>query len=151
MVEATLAFGRGEAETEETVAMDLSELLQGIVGETKKASIVGLGESAAVVARIRPVALNTAVQYGGQAKVGLSCETDSAIITISDNGPGLPEDQLGAVFEPFRRFETSRNRETGGTGLGLAIARTVIRGHGGEVTLRNRRNGGLLATVELPL
>ena len=70
---------------------------------------------------------------------------------ISDIGPGLPEDQLEAVFEPFRRHETSRSRDTGGTGLGLAIARTVIRAHGGEVTLRNRQNRGLMAIVELPL
>lgn len=159
MVEATLAFARGEAETEETVAVDLRDLLQDLVGEMHRANIAGLGEAATVVARVRPVALkralrnliDNAVRYGGQAEVGLSRDGDNAIISISDNGPGLPEDQLEAVFEPFRRLETSRSRETGGTGLGLSIARTVIRGHGGEVTLQNRRTGGLKATVELPL
>ncbi|MDA7429199.1 ATP-binding protein [Primorskyibacter aestuariivivens] len=159
MVEATLAFARGEAETEETVAVDLRDLLQKLVAETKGVRIDGLGEAAAVVARVRPVALkralrnliDNAVRYGENAEVGLLRDRDAAIISISDNGPGLPEDQLEAVFEPFRRLETSRSRDTGGTGLGLAIARTVIRAHGGEVTLQNRKAGGLKATVELPL
>jgi signal transduction histidine kinase len=55
------------------------------------------------------------------------------------------------VFRPFRRLETSRNRETGGTGLGLTIARTVVRAHGGEVTLTNRAAGGLRAEISLPV
>jgi len=55
------------------------------------------------------------------------------------------------VFEPFYRTESSRNRETGGTGLGLAIARNLLRGQGGEVSLRNHPQGGLEACVQLPL
>ncbi|MGK7756767.1 sensor histidine kinase [Marinovum sp. B10] len=70
---------------------------------------------------------------------------------ISDTGPGIPESELQQVFEPFFRLEKSRSRETGGTGLGLSIARTIIRAHGGDVALSNRAEGGLLATVTLPL
>jgi hypothetical protein len=54
------------------------------------------------------------------------------------------------VFEPFRRLETSRNRETGGSGLGLAIARNIVRAHGGDIVLANR-NEGLRVTVTLPV
>jgi signal transduction histidine kinase len=54
------------------------------------------------------------------------------------------------VFEPFRRLETSRNRETGGSGLGLSIARNIIRAHGGDITLINQPRG-LRATVTLPV
>jgi signal transduction histidine kinase len=56
------------------------------------------------------------------------------------------------VFEPFRRVETSRNRQTGGTGLGLAIARNAVRAHGGDITLTNKpQGGGLIVMVSLPL
>ncbi len=159
MVEATLAFSRGEAETEDTVETDLAGLLRALADETAgggRAKVVG---APPLLARVRPVALkralrnliDNAIRYAGRADIELSDHGDEAIITVSDNGPGLPEDQLEAVFEPFRRLETSRSRKTGGTGLGLAIARTVIRGHGGEVTLQNRKGGGLTATVRLPL
>lgn len=69
---------------------------------------------------------------------------------IDDTGPGIPDSELGQMFEPFRRGETSRNRATGGTGLGLAIARNLARAHGGDVTLMNRPEGGLRATLTLP-
>ncbi|KNG95030.1 histidine kinase [Pseudaestuariivita atlantica] len=159
MVEATLAFARGEAVTEETVTLDLRELLQSLAGETLDASMADDGDAAAVMARVRPVSLkralrnliDNAARYGGGAEVGLKRDGDAAVISISDNGPGLPEDQLEAVFEPFRRLEASRSRDTGGSGLGLAIARTILRAHGGDVILRNRETGGLIASVELPL
>ncbi|MDT8263280.1 ATP-binding protein, partial [Roseomonas sp. DSM 102946] len=61
---------------------------------------------------------------------------------VEDDGPGVPEESQEAVFQPFRRLETSRNRETGGTGLGLPIARNILRAHGGDVTLENRAEGG---------
>jgi len=54
------------------------------------------------------------------------------------------------VFEPFVRLEASRSRDTGGSGLGLAIARGTVRGHGGDIALANRAEGGLRATVVLP-
>jgi len=54
------------------------------------------------------------------------------------------------VFEPFVRLEASRSRDTGGTGLGLAIARGIVRGHGGDIVLANRAEGGLRVTVALP-
>jgi signal transduction histidine kinase len=67
-------------------------------------------------------------------------------IGIDDEGPGIPEDELGRVLEPFYRLEESRSRETGGVGLGLAIAQA----HGGTVTLLNRPAGGLRAEIVLP-
>jgi len=62
----------------------------------------------------------------------------------------VPDSEIERIFRPFYRAETSRNRDTGGTGLGLAVVRSIIRGHGGEVTLANRAEGGLRATVTLP-
>lgn len=63
----------------------------------------------------------------------------------------MPPDDLERAFEPFFRGERSRNRDTGGFGLGLASARAVARSHGGDVTLENRPEGGLLARAVLPI
>ena len=68
---------------------------------------------------------------------------------MTDNGPGIPEAELERVFDPFHRVENSRSRETGGVGLGLAVARDIARLHGGEITLRNRPEGGLQAVLTL--
>ncbi len=74
-----------------------------------------------------------------------------AIVEVDDDGPGVPASDIERAFEPFHRLESSRSRETGGAGLGLAVVRAIARGHGGEVTLQNRPEGGLRARVCLPL
>jgi signal transduction histidine kinase len=90
------------------------------------------------------------VKYGGGARVELVDEGSAILIRIEDDGPGIPEAEMQAVFEAFRRLETSRNRGTGGSGLGLTIARRAVEQHGGTVQLSNRSGGGLLALVCLP-
>jgi len=70
---------------------------------------------------------------------------------IRDEGPGIPQAQLDAVFGSFVRIEQSRNRQTGGLGLGLTIARNIARGAGGEVNLSNHPGGGLQTELRLPL
>ena len=72
-------------------------------------------------------------------------------IIVEDDGPGIPPEEMDRVFEPFRRLEQSRNRETGGVGLGLPIARNMLRAHGGDVVLSNRPRGGLKVLVTLPV
>jgi signal transduction histidine kinase len=69
---------------------------------------------------------------------------------VSDNGPGIPEDDLPHIFSPLFRGETSRNRSTGGAGLGLTIARRILRAHGGELSVGNRAEGGAVFTGWLP-
>lgn len=98
---------------------------------------------------IRNVVQN-AVLYGGSARVQLQIEHDDITILVDDDGPGIPEDRLEAVFEPFVRIESSRNRQTGGAGLGLAIARQLAGRLGGSITLQNRETGGLRVTLQLP-
>jgi two-component system sensor histidine kinase CpxA len=73
-----------------------------------------------------------------------------AAIRIRDFGPGVPEDQLGHLFEPFYRVEDSRDRQSGGVGLGLAIADRAVRAHGGSIEARNHPEGGLEVTIRLP-
>ncbi|MEY4953592.1 MAG: hypothetical protein RL299_2016, partial [Pseudomonadota bacterium] len=77
-------------------------------------------------------------------------------IRIEDDGPGIPEDQIARMLEPFTRGEPSRNSETGGAGLGLTLARAIADQHGGSLQLANRRDAGgavtgLIAALSLPL
>jgi signal transduction histidine kinase len=160
MVEATLAFARDEAMGEPVREVDLLALVEGVVEDLAELGRdARLLEAERLVARIRPAALRralrnlveNAVAYGGRARVRLSREGAEAVIAVDDDGPGIPADRLEEVFEPFVRLEASRSAETGGVGLGLSIARGIARGHGGEITLENRPEGGLRARLRLPL
>jgi signal transduction histidine kinase len=71
-------------------------------------------------------------------------------IIVDDEGPGIPEQELCRVFDPFYRLEESRSRDTGGVGLGLAIAQSIVQAHGGELILSNRATAGLRAKIKLP-
>ncbi|NQU69335.1 MAG: ATP-binding protein, partial [Rhodospirillales bacterium] len=94
--------------------------------------------------------IENAVKYGGGARVELR-KIDSAVeIVVEDDGPGIPETELGKVFSPFYRVEPSRGRKTGGVGLGLSVAQSVIDKHGGEIELTNREEGGLRVRIILP-
>jgi signal transduction histidine kinase len=94
--------------------------------------------------------IENAVKYGVSAEVRVEADARRVAIVVADQGPGIPEDRMGDVFDAFTRLETSRNRETGGIGLGLALARAIIREAGGEIRLVNRTGGGLDAIIELP-
>jgi len=95
--------------------------------------------------------IDNAVKYGGYARVTTAREGNEAVIRVRDGGPGIPEAQIGKVFDPYYRIEASRSRETGGTGLGLTIARNIARKHGGTLVLHNASGGGLECTLTLPL
>ncbi|MBP6494359.1 MAG: hypothetical protein KA287_08995 [Rhodoferax sp.] len=71
-------------------------------------------------------------------------------IGVLDRGPGIPQDQLGAVFRPFHRLEGSRSPATGGFGLGLAIVQQLANANGWHASLEAREGGGLAAWIELP-
>jgi signal transduction histidine kinase len=94
--------------------------------------------------------IDNALKFGGAAEVQASRAVDSTVtVSVLDRGPGIPPDQLAAVFEPFVRLEESRNRETGGTGLGLSIVRQLAQTLGARIELSNREGGGLAARVVL--
>ena len=97
--------------------------------------------------------LDNAIKYGGSAHVTVHQEGNKAIVTIVDGGPGIPEAQLEAVFQPFKRIEGSRSRNSGGTGLGLTIARIIAEKHHGSIKLSNMATLelGLIAKLELPI
>jgi two-component system sensor histidine kinase CpxA len=74
-----------------------------------------------------------------------------AVLRVCDSGPGVPENALGKLFEPFYRLDDARGRLTGGVGLGLAITERAVRFHGGKVSAFNRPEGGLMVEIRLPL
>jgi len=101
--------------------------------------------------RALTILLDNAARYGN-GWMGVNVQMTGAAIQIEvhDNGPGIDEAQLERVFEPFVRLDAARSTETGGVGLGLTIARSCICGHGGELRLENRDEGGLAAVITLP-
>lgn len=118
----------------------------------------GSTRSRGLVCRGRPIALrrcitnliNNAVLYGRKVHLSVQEQEGRILLTIRDEGPGIPDDRIDSVFRPFVRVETSRSRETGGSGLGLTIARNIARSMGGEVRLYNHPAGGLAAELALP-
>jgi signal transduction histidine kinase len=159
MVAATLAYLRGEEGGEPRKRADLAAMLRTLVDDAADAGRVASydGPSHAEL-ECRPLGLKrafanlvgNALGHGGAARVALREEAGALTVTVSDDGPGIPEAELERVFEPFRRLDASRSRATGGVGLGLAIARRAIEAEGGGVILRNRPGGGLDAVVTLP-
>ena len=94
-------------------------------------------------------------QEGSSVEIVLTSEKwgsgTEAVLRVSDSGPGVPEDALGKLFEPFYRLDDARGRLTGGVGLGLAITERAVRFHGGKVSAVNRAQGGLMVEIRLPL
>ena len=159
MVDSTLSFAKGVATREPSVEVPLGDFTAEIADELSRA-----GNSIAVTVEdnrlvtVRPMLLKRALRnvienacrYGERAEVTVARAGTDAVIRVRDHGPGIPEEMLDTVFDPFVRLETSRSRETGGTGLGLSIARTVIQSHGGDIVLENASEGGLCATITIP-
>ena len=160
LAEATLDFIRGTT-TEQHRRYDLATLLDSLCGDLQEMGLaVHFDDSPRCVLQGQPEAakralrnlIENAAKYGEQADVTLETTDTDAVITIVDQGPGIPEAERERVFEPFYRLEQSRSRETGGAGLGLAIARTLIRGMGGDIRLGAGPDGkGLQVSVTLPI
>ncbi len=96
--------------------------------------------------------LRNAIKYANNLiSVTIQQTTHRLLITICDDGPGVPGSELDALFEPFYRISQSRTRNSGGTGLGLAISKHAIKAHNGEITLSNQNNSGLCVLISLPI
>ena len=160
LIAQAMAFVRGETATEQRERFDLTALAADCAaGFAETGEAVAFEGDLPLPVDADPTALRralgnliaNAVQYGGGARVRAFSADDRAVVSVEDDGPGLAENELAAVFEPFHRGERSRSRETGGAGLGLTVARQAARAAGGDVTLINRPDGGLTARLELPL
>jgi signal transduction histidine kinase len=160
LLDDTLALARSGRATENVRRIDVNALADAVVEEFRALGQKAEMESSArQVAAVRPNLLRRAlrnlidngVKYGGGVQVAVRPGAGGKVaIEIADNGPGIPEAEVGNVQEPFVRLETSRNRATGGSGLGLTLARSAALAHGGSLELENRPEGGLLARIRLP-
>lgn len=158
MTAATLDFIRGEQQHEDNKPVDMMALLESLQEDRQamgqKVSLSGTAKPY----RAQPMALrrclenliDNAIKYGEQADINMQDKNQELTIRITDRGPGIPDEKLKEVFEPFHRLEESRNRDTGGAGLGLSIARSIARAHGGDLVLRNGSGVGLEAILTLP-
>ena len=159
MVDSALAFFRDDLQDEEVTTFDFPELLRTIADDyADQGHPVVYDGLDRLAHRGKPFALkraftnlvDNAVKYGRAPELELRCRGDAIEVAVRDSGPGIPATAFEEVFAPFYRLERSRNRATGGVGLGLTSARSVIQGHGGSITLRNRESGGLELRVTLP-
>lgn len=162
MTESVLAFARDDAANEPISDVDILSLLEECAGIFRvqggqidlsviTTSIPSLRGRPLSLKRAINNLLENAVIYGQRAIITVDSTKNSVAIRIQDFGPGIPQDRIEEMFKPFARLESSRNRETGGTGLGLSIARSIIHGHGGEISLQNADEGGLIVSINLPL
>ncbi|MCV9998329.1 ATP-binding protein [Pararhizobium sp. YC-54] len=139
--------------------VSLDAVLRSVAEEVRETDLpVDEGAIAPVLVEGAPFALKRALRnlvvnaatHGLGARVTLASHGEEAILTVMDSGPGIPQDLLDRVFEPFFRVDQARRQLVPGAGLGLAISREIIENHGGTITIVNRREGGLLQTVRLP-
>ena len=158
MLDATLSYLRGEAHDEPWQRVDVQSLVESVAEDACES-----GGSVEVSGSAQPVdalphalrrcldnLVENATRYGGNTCIRLLDSPANLVIEVQDDGPGIPENRLAQVMEPFVRLEDSRNRDSGGVGLGLSIALDAVRRHGGELRLRNAPEGGLIARVTLP-
>lgn len=95
--------------------------------------------------------VGNAIKYGRAAHVLLDVEDRWILLTVDDEGPGIPAADRELLFEPFVRLEASRARKTGGAGLGLAVVRSLVEAQGGAIAVGDAPGGGARFTVRLPL
>jgi signal transduction histidine kinase len=110
-----------------------------------------LGDSAALARLMRNLLENAARHARSRVELTVRRDGRYAVVTVADDGPGIPEKDRIRVFDRFVRLESDRARRSGGTGLGLAIVAEIASAHGGEVSIGDRPGGGTLVTVQLPL
>jgi signal transduction histidine kinase len=160
MLADILALARSGAGTEAQERVPLRELIGDLEADYReRGKDVAVGDVVDVHVLVRPMLLKRALRnladnalaYGVRARLSVTAAAGRARIIVSDDGPGLTEEQIRTLIEPFARGEQSRNRATGGAGLGLSIAREIADGEGGALMLVNRGGGGLDAVIELPV
>jgi two-component system osmolarity sensor histidine kinase EnvZ len=158
MLEGYLAFARGDS-GEESEITDIDELLREISREEaisgNTASVTFAGEP---MVKVRPQAykrclvnlVRNACRHGNRVAIAGNHADGQLVVTVDDDGPGVPPEEYEAIFKPFYRLDDARNLDESGTGLGLSIARDIARSHGGDIALDKSPLGGLRATVTIP-
>ncbi len=153
MIGGYLAFARGEG-TEQAEPVNLSSILDDVAAGARRAGTsLALNVPAGLTLKLRADAVRRAItnivdnarHHATHVALGAVAQGRSVLVTVDDDGPGIPEDRRESVFRPF---ETG---SSGGTGLGLTIARDIVRAHGGDIVLEDSPMGGLRARIRLPV
>lgn len=158
LIDTSLQVFRDAGSTEPPQRIEVLALVEAIADDQLELGHAVEVDGTAAVALAQPVALRraltnlivNAVRYGERAQVEVDADAQQVRVRIDDRGPGIPDDQLDAVFQPFFRLDHSRSRDTGGTGLGLYIAKDLLTKQGATLSLANRPQGGLRVTITLP-
>lgn len=159
MIASLLAFFGGDSDPERPVLTDLAVIAatqvdnaidRGLDAHYAGPDHLEITIRASAIRRAISNLIENALHYGGSAHVRLELLADDMVeLSVEDDGPGIPESQLDQVLRPFTRLDTARARNTKGLGLGLAIVASVVEAEGGTLTLANRKQGGLSATIRL--
>jgi signal transduction histidine kinase len=163
MVNSVLAYLRGLEDDEPIQPIDMEALLSSIVQDeqalgrqvlmpesTPERTTLPYAGKLSVLRRAVTNLIDNAAMHGKHVVVSIDDTPGCLRVLIEDDGPGIPQEDLVRVTEPFVRLDASRSLDTGGVGLGLAIVRDAAAYHGGTLTLANRSGGGLRAILNLP-
>ena len=159
MLDASLDYLRGLQDSEPARPIDINALMQSLAddGEVlgRTLSIEGATQAPytgrlAALRRALQNLIDNAFKYGHGARLRIADSPSQLVLSLEDDGPGVPPEELDRLGTPYYRPDAARRSATGGVGLGLSIARDVAALHGGELTLANRPGGGFAATLRLP-
>ena len=159
MLEGYLSFVRGDG-GETSRPVNIMSILKSIQGElTRSGNTVRLKHQKPVTAPVKPDAfkrlisnvVGNAVRFAKRVEINALITGGNLLITIDDDGPGIPENLREEVFRPFFQIDEARNRDEISTGLGLAIARDIVLSHGGKMALSDSPLGGLRVSIEVPV
>ena len=159
MLDAYMAFVRGDGGERAEIA-DISLMLDGAAKTAARGpDQVTVDAVKGLHAKVKPNAFRrltvnliaNAARFGKAVIVAAKAEGSRLMVTVDDDGPGIPVESREDVFRPFFRLDSARNQDETGTGLGLAIARDIARAHGGDIRLEDSPLGGLRAVVEIPV
>jgi signal transduction histidine kinase len=159
MISLTMEFAKQDAADEERKNVDIVALVESLCDDLEDTGKdVHFEPCEQILYVCAPIGMKrlvsnlieNALKYAGKAEIYVRSTFDQVSIIIEDDGPGIPENQLQRVLQPFYRCEASRNRDTGGVGLGLSVAQSIVEAHGGELHLTNKPSGGLKVEAVFP-
>lgn len=162
IADSAIRLVREEVDRDSSETLDLDRLTGEIVDELidigHRGAIAYVSDGKPLPVHAGPVAIKRALRnlaingvvHGKKAEIRVEMRGGEVVLTIFDEGPGIPEHLIGRVFEPFFRVDPARRKSVAGAGLGLAIAKEIIERFGGRLTIANRPSGGLVQTVILP-
>ena len=156
MLNDYLQFAKTQTQ-ENTIQIDLIDLFQSIKNQFNNGKLT-ISNKDEIKLKGRPTALKRSFEniiqnglsYGNNVFIDIQKGNNRALITIEDDGPGIPEDQYKNVFKPFFRLDKSRSLNQSGVGLGLAIVEDIINSHGGNIQLGKSKFNGLQVKISLP-